>query len=303
MHKLRTKLYNINRRVNLDFKAGVFRYTKSMSTKDPKKVLFYASEALLDAYDNTDDECACMLYYEPTSAKRFKDSQVVLHVSEAIDNNELKIKYRQVVDVKDGSVEYYRACLNLVDFTIDEKYFIEVIEKRGIKDLCNKYLISHTLQEMKTFKDKYQSYFKVLIPLYKSVMKSDTFISFIDKNLNFFKVPHNMISFCLLNDSSNDLIKEIEYLKKEGIKVISSDFEFSIRNSCDVYFMDLTRYNDDTIDSLISCLHNLSIDVYAKNISSIDLLNKAKSHNINICEGSYFKKMMRLEDIMNIYEG
>lgn len=302
MHKLKNKMFNINRRVNLDFKAGVFRYTKNMSIKDPKKILFYASEALMDAYENIDDECACMLYYEPSSLKRFKDSQVVLHVSEAIDSGDLKIKYRQVVNASDGGVEYYKASLNLVDFTIDEKYFLEVIEKRKLKEICNKYLISHTLSEMKTFKDQYQSYFKVMIPLYKSVLNSDTFISFIEKNMSFFKIPYNMVSFSLISDSSKEVIKEVSYLRSKGIEVISSDFDFTILNMCNAYFMDISKYNDDTIDMLVVCLHNLSIEVYASCIDNKDLIDKALKHNINICDGSYFKKMMKLEDIMNLFE-
>lgn len=300
INKLKSGLYDINKRLNLEFKAGIFRYTKQMSIKDPNKIIWYASEALLDAFSNYGE--TVMLYDASSSEKRFKESQIILHISEAIDSGELRVKYKQVVDTKEGLVEYYRASLNLINFIIEENYFLEVIEKRGIKELCNKYLITHTLSELKTFKDSFNSFFHVVVPIYKSILISDTFISFIEKNMNFFKIPYDIITFDIINDNDIDTIKEIKYLKQKGMSFISSDFLFTINNGCNMFKIDIKKYDNDIISLFKETLNKVSIDVIADNISDKADLDKAQELGIYVALGDFFKKQFKLEDIIDIYK-
>lgn len=296
LDKMSLELYNINKRLKMKFKAGIYRYTKSMTLRDKNKIIWYASEALIDAYN--DDNNSIAFYDEAKSKIRFRDSQIVLNISESIDNNLLKLKYQQIVNIKESLVEYYYASINMINFSIDDTYLEEVVSKRDIKDLVDKYLISHAIQEAKTFFSEANLYYKAMIPVHKSVMLDESFIPFLEKNLEFFKVPGKLFSFYIIDDIPKDMNNVIGLLKKMGILCACDSFEFAMRNLCSIYMCDVKRYNPELIDVLKESCDKLSIKLYAKNISDEDDIALCKDKGIDYVYGDYFSNKYTLNDLL-----
>ncbi|MGM9972133.1 MAG: diguanylate cyclase domain-containing protein [Anaeroplasmataceae bacterium] len=298
LDKLSKNLYDINKRLKMNFRGGLFRITKNMSIKDVNKVIWYASEALMDAYEEVDGANIIKLYNDETSKKRYRDSQIVLHISEAIDNNLLKIKYKQMVNIKDNLIEYYYANINLINFSVDEKYLEEVICKRNIKELTDKYLISHVIQEVKTFYSDTNLYYKVMIPLHKSVLLDDNFIPFLTKNLDFFKIPAKIISFYIIDDILTDALLSIKALKQMGILCASPNYDFAIRNNCAIYLCDLKIYSLNLVNILKESCDKLGINMYAIGVDNKDDIKNCLDNNIEVIFGDHYKSLYTLADII-----
>lgn len=298
LEKLSKKLYDINRRLKMDFRAGLYRVTKSMSLNDTNKLLWYVSEALYDSCEVNDEKNVIRMYNDETSKKRYKDSQIVLHISEAIDNNLLKIKYKQMVNITDNLIEYYYAFVNLINFSVSEEYLEEVVSKRDIKELVDKYLISHVIQEMKTFNSDTNLYFKVMIPVHKSVFNSDTFISFLEKNLDFFKVPKKIFLFYIIEDTKDDVITNVKLLEKMSILCASDNYDFVIRNGLKIYLCDIAKYNDTLINVLKESCEKLGILIHAINVNSLEEVKRCNDNTLSVILGDYYKSLYTLEDLI-----
>ena len=127
LDKIKAKSYEVNARLKLKMKAGIYRYTKAMGNVDCKKVISFASEALIDAREGEED---VMFYDKDLALQRFRDSQIILYCTEAIDTRDLKICYRQMVNADEGTIEYYIPRPNLRQFDCDEEYFNKVVAER-----------------------------------------------------------------------------------------------------------------------------------------------------------------------------
>ncbi len=299
LNHLSEDLYGLNKRLKLYFKAGIFRYIKTMTESKIDKLIYYASEALLDAKENKEEVNVVMVYDEAKSKKRFIESQIVLHISEAIDNNLINLRYKQIVNINENLVDQYLISINMSNFTIEENAFNEVIVKRNLKELIDKYIIQHITNEMKIFYENSGRYIRVMLPIYKSTMLSENFIGFLEGKLNFFGIPSKLISFNIIEDDLSDISHLIKYFKSKYIKLASNNFDFVIRNKLDIYFCDISRYENDLISLLKDNCERLNIDVLGMGINSEGNINRCRELKIDSIQGDYFKKLFTLKELLN----
>lgn len=275
---LKENLEGFNYRLKLNLKAGIFRYTKAMRILDIKKVLSFASEGLIDAYEDDEDICV----YNPESvAQRFKENQILLHVSEAIDDRSIQVNYKQVISNKDSSVSYYMARLNMQRFDIDEDYFDTVISKREITETMDRYLIKEALNEIKTFHDDTKVYYKLIIPIHRSTLTSRMFIPYLDRYLKFYKVPSSIIIFDVIDDNN----KSIEIIKKalvdRDIKIATHSFDLAITANIDIYLCDVNKYDNLALRALKLSADSLNIEMVAFGITNKSRMKEVENVGID----------------------
>ncbi len=297
LNKLSKELENINYRLKTNFKAGVFRYTKAMNITDIRKIIWFASEGLIDAYESTEYNAVCM-YNDDTSKERFRESQLLLHISEAIDQNILQIKYKQLINLKEELMEYYFARIDLVNFSVREDYIESVLIKRDKIELLDKYIVQQVLGEEKTFYTASSTYYRALIPMHKSTMMSTGFIKWLESQLKFFKIPSSAIGFYLIEDNNLDMGDIIRYLKSKNINVASYNFDFAIRNNCAMYFCDTTKYNSELVLVLKKACDDIGIRFVASNISKIEEVSDCRNNEIELIYGPIARGTYTIKDIV-----
>ena len=284
--KIISKSFEVNKRLKLDIKAGIYRHVKTFSNIDAKKVVNYASEALIDAVN---EDLVVALYDKEKALLRFKDSQIALYASEAIDLREIKLDYKEVCNIKDEMIEYYIPKANLRQFDCAEEYFYSVVEKRDIKKIFDKYIINETLFELKTFYDKYKVYYPTLIPLHKSVIFDKRFKYYFEQKLKYMKISPKILGFYIINDTSSFDEDEILYFKSLKIDLCSDDFTFTIKNKLDIFFCDMNVYNLEILSALKKSCDELGIRVYAKGVKSKKDIKKLEDIGVYIVSGDFLK--------------
>ncbi len=297
--KIKEIAYKTNPRLHLSLKAGVFRYTKSMGNVDYLRAISNASEALLDAYDSNDMDV--MIYDKDRALERFRDSQIILYCTEAIDQNELKLNYKQMANADEGTIEYYIPRPNLLMFDCDEKYFYDVVEKRNIKKMFDRYIITTALFELKTFYDKCKVYYPLLISIHKSVLLDKRFKTYLEQKLKYFHIPPQVLSFNIIEDTTKSSIELELYLKTIGVHLASSSFDYCVRNKLNIYLCDLNIYSFDTIKALKKSLDSLDILMYGLNIKSKDDITKLHEIGVDVICGDILKQNDTIDSLIKSY--
>ncbi len=297
--KIKEIAYKTNPRLHLNLKAGVFRYTKSMGNIDYNKAISNASMALLDAFDSNDIDV--MIYDKDLSLERFRDSQIMLYCTEAIDQNELKLNYKQMANADEGTIEYYIPRPNLLMFDCDEAYFYDVVEKRDIKKTFDRYIISTALFELKMFYDKCRVYYPLLIQVHKSVLVDKRFKAFLDQKLKYYHIPPEVLSLNIIEDTNQSSIELELYLKTIGVKLASSSFDYCIRNKLNIYLCDLDIYSFDTIKALKKSLDSLNILIFGLNIKSKDDILKLHEIGVDVISGDILKHSDTIDSLIKSY--
>lgn len=276
---LKSSLVDFNYRLKVALKAGIFRYTKAMRILDISKIISFASEGLIDAMEDEDD---ISVYDSDSVAMRFKESQKLLYISEAIDNREIPIYYKQVCNLKSDEILFYMPRLNLKNFDIEEEYFETVIQKRGIAENMDRYILKEVLNEMKTFHSDSSLYFKVIIPIHRSTISSKMFPSYLERYLKFYKIPSELITFVVKNDSSSSIERTRVQLIDKNIKLFGEEFDFTIKNNLHAYICDVNQYDLPVIDALNKACGSLSLDFIAKGITDKDTMKKVSDAGITM---------------------
>ncbi len=293
-----SKSEEVNKRLKLDVKAGIYRYNSQSGAIDCKKVINYASEALIDA---NEEDLVVASYDKEKALMRFKDSQMALYASEAIDLRELKINYKSLANISEQTIEYYIPYANLKQFDCDEEYFYYVVEKRDIKKIFDKYIINETLFELKTFYDKCKVYYPTLIPIHRSVIFDKRFKYYFESKLKFMHINPKILGFNIINDVEYLDSTNIMYLKQLGISLASTDFSFAIKNKLDIFLCDKNVYNFELIKALKKACDELGIKIYVLNVKSKKDILKLQENDICVVSGDVLKNNNTITSIIKEY--
>ncbi len=294
------KLYDLNKRLKMSFSCGIFRYTKNLVINDPDKILFYASEALIDAKVVKNMKNHVAIFDQNTYKKRYFESQLITHISECIDHNKMIITYRQLVNFAENNVYAYVSKLNLINYDVEQDLIEEVICKRGLEELLDKYLFQNTLKELNLLYDEIHSYVKIIIPMHFKTIQNEKIILFINEQLRFFKIPANLITIHLADfkyDKMNahNLNKLIEF----GISISSNNIEDIMLKCANMYFYDYQKYQENNIIYLSDITKTYNSLFVVDKIENKDEIKICQKYMCDLYYGDYFKKSIKMKNLID----
>lgn len=299
--RLGLKLNSLNKRLNITFCSGVFRYTKNIMESDLEKIMHYASDALLLAHEKAANANSVEIFEQSVYKKRFFENQLITHISECIDNNSLAVNYCQIVNVTKSNVEYYYARLNLVNYDVNLEDFYEVIKKKGLLDNLDKYLIMHTLMELKAFFDATGYYIKVIIVVDSSVVEKEDFVNYLFGQLKFFKLPTNIITLQIdnLNCSLNEAVKRLIEAK---IAVASKNIDDVLLNLCTIYLHDNIKYSKVDFTSFKEICDRLNCQLIVNNVNNKKDVERCVKAELPLIMGECFKKKFKIKELISLVD-
>lgn len=290
--RVSSQLNLLNSRIKLYFNCGVYRLSKSASIEDPYKILDYAYDALADAKEVNTLEHHISHYDSEASKLRFNENQLVTHISEAIDHNRLGILYKQLVDIEKKEVYAYVAKISLDNYDIDYSYMKKVIERRGLEELINKYMISSCSKELRMLYDASKSSLPILISLNAKVIPANI-VSFIETQNNFYKTTKHLIFYY-----ESGQLEELFQLKSLGYKVASGNVIDVFQKKIDYFVYDIASHGIESIKEIKALCDSKNIQFIAANVSTKEELLQLEELKVTYVFGNYYKKSIRMKKVI-----
>lgn len=291
---LKKKLFELNYRVKLSFKGSILRVLGKSPDYDGAKIIEMLTNSL-GALKEESDFNDVAYHNSKLADARFYDFQMELHISEAIDKGLLNVCYTQIANMKENDTFAYMAHLNLSNAIVSDAYFESVIKKRNLYLQTDKYLITHSLMELKEFYKEYGGYFNLFIPIHKHTIEDSSFISFYYEKMKLLHINPKYVYIEILDDIFN-LDLSIEDLKHLNLCTKSLDMAFKYHPK--MYIVKYNQYDLITLKSIKDMLGLYDIKLLIDNVSSSEQIDTLTGEEFYILRGSALKKIYKISDII-----
>lgn len=296
LNELTVKLNELNSRIKLYFRAGIVLVRSYTSKTDYNSLIEAASLTLDELQSNVENENIVLYYDSKAASSSFYDFQMELHISEAIDNQLIKLRYLQIVNMKERKLFGYEALVNLENTLVDPKYFEEIVAKRHLEESIDKYLIQKSILELKDFYEAYGGYFKVFIKIHTSTIATKNFLKYLEEKYKFYKIPRSLFSFELVDNGGYDIKNNTKALIDEHIMVGSSSLDIVLSNKLSIYFCDYSNKSKEELNAIKELCKNLNIELILTNVNDKNELESIKDYSL--VKGKIFDKNFTIEEII-----
>lgn len=289
LDKLSEELFLLNNRVRIFFNGAILRVLLKTPKYPVDKIIEMLSNTLLGLKESNEDKNNVAYYNSEIANKAFYDFQMELHLSEAIDKGLIRVTYNQIGAFKTKDIFAYEARIQLDNTLVSIDYFENIIKKRNLENMIDRYVVTHSLMELNDFKKKIGGVFKLIIPIHSVSLNSD-FIDFYYDKLRFLKInPKNIY---LQTDKVNP------DLNLKYVNLIVTNINDAIKYHAKFY---LAKYNDISLFELHQVsdfLHLLNIETMIYDVSSKEDLNLLTNNDFNYITGNVLKGDYTIEQLI-----
>ncbi|MDE5714891.1 MAG: diguanylate cyclase, partial [Anaeroplasmataceae bacterium] len=290
--KISSLIYDKNYRVKLFFRCGVYRLSKSINQIDYNKIIQYAYEALSLAKDMK-NQANQIRHYDSEEAKiKFNENSLITHISEAIDHNRIGVCYKQIVDITEGEVFAFDAYLSLDNYDIDSSYVKQVIARRGLEEVLNKYLISSASKDLKMLKTSVKGEISILIEVDLKTIDQN-FVSFLEAQNSFYKTTKRNLIFHIKDAT----VKQVVAANLLG-------YQFASENVLDIYMGTISYFLYDiskgfiVLKDLLKLCDEKKVCFIASNVKVKEEVEQLKELGVKYIYGPYYKKTIRMKKVI-----
>ena len=295
--KASTSLNKLNKRLNVSFCCGVFRYGRGTRVKDYQDLIKYAHDALYDSLELLGEYPHIAHYNSDITKERLKRNLLVTHISEAIDSNKLSLTYQQVVDLKNQSVYGYNAIINLDNFEVDRAYMDKVIDRRGLRNRIDRYSLNRLFIEERMLYDRLKGYLLMFIKINEKSLDNMLY-EYINTLLKHYKIDPSYIVIEALH-ANNTIVRGLRAL---GFKIASADIFDVYREDIDYLVYSYHEVGSSSIDEVRELCLKHNVKCILGDINNKDDIKLMKDGGYDLIYGSYYKKLNRIDSIISKIE-
>ena len=296
------KLKELNYRLNISFEVGILRYPTDTTETKPHKLIDYLLSALSSAHSSLDN-VSC--YSKEDYKNQFFQSQLATHVSESIDNNHLALNYRQVVDVGNNSCDHYYVGLYLSNYSVDENLIYDILTKRQMITLIERYLIHRGLYELSEIYKETKLYVNLSFKVSKETLIEPTFKDYVLEQLKFFNVPKTAITICYNGDVDKEVYETLKSLSLNQILIASSNVEMLKQFPLYYYYyklpLDVKVIENEFIISVKDICQKRNINFVLDNVNNKELIAHFVVHQISLYSGKVYSALLSYKDIIKSF--
>ncbi len=303
---------------------GITTYPKSGKTYD--ELMKRVDLALQKSKTSTKIE----FYSEDFETEFLEKVALESTIKEAVENKEFILHYQPQVDLTSGKIRGFEALLrwngpNKQKNDISPATFIPIVERVGLADKINAFVVKEALTAFKKIKLKnklhlainispavvnLEAHIKDLIKIVKAVLKGDTMLQ-VGLELtesNFMETEVN---------TDHNLKSAIQELKKHSIRLDIDDFgvRYSSINrileyefdaiKIDMSFVQKLDAKDNKtavaiIETILFLAKRLNFTVIAEGVETEKQAKMLKEMNCPIAQGYYYHKPMPLEEVKKL---
>ena len=285
INDLKSHISLINKRVNLDIHAGIYKQSSKDKIKTVDEILNLTYEAYLDAMDKEEE----LIIFDETiyEDSYFKNYETELDISESIDKNELKFKLKPIYNMQNKTVigYQYNFCFN--NTLYDEEIFKRVINKRNLTTRIDKYLIRNMFEDLKLFHKETNYYFHAYISLSNKSLNDEKMFDYIVKMSQYYKVDLSNIYISV----ERSFIREY---KESSLNLGSKNIDTFLKNDLSYVELDYASFRLDSLAKMKVLFKDKNIilsNVDSNNIENANLISSLVLVNDS--------KLFTLTDIIN----
>jgi EAL domain-containing protein (putative c-di-GMP-specific phosphodiesterase class I) len=253
--------------------------------------------------DGVKSNVAC--YSKEAYRRQFFQSQLATHVSEAIDNNHLALYYRQVVDAGRNNCDHYYVGLNLSNYAVDDKVIYEVIKKRDMTKLIERYMIHKALFELEEMYKEIKVYMNFSFKVSRETLVDETFKDYLLEQLKFFNIPKTAITICYNDELDDNVYEVLKSLTLNQIMIATSNVE--ILKQFPVYYFyyklnkDVKNLENEFITVLKDYCDKHNIRFVLDNVNNKTLIAHFAQVGISLYSGKIYSALLTHKDIIKSF--
>ncbi len=245
-------------------------------------------------------------------------SFALIHLDDAIKNNEIKVYYQPIYDARTGKIVSAEALVRWISpdkGVILPGKFIPALEESGHISKLDAYI--H--QSVKAFlEERYKNnkpVVRVAINLSRMDLMDDDIMRLISEDIKKSELPNSMISY-EVTESAYASVSEvgIDFLLKlhdSGVTLLVDDFGSGVSSfstirdyDFDIIKLDMgfiqkignNKKNNNIVISLIELAHRLDMKVVAEGVETEEQADFLRTYNCDYIQGYYFSKPLPQEE-------
>lgn len=297
---------------------GITLYPNDSTNTDA--LLKYADQAMYDAKGSGRNRYS---YFTPFMQKAaIEKVSLTNQLRQALAKNEFRLVYQPIVDINSLKVHKAEALIRWCrsdNEIISPALFIPLAEETGQIVEIGEWVFKQVASAIKLSREKIHPEFQISInksPV-QFKMNSESHSSWFE-HLKYLGLPGNSlvveITEGLLLDKNDNLVRQFNDLKENGIQIALDDFgtgysSLSYLKQYDIDYIKIDQIfvknlapdSEDLIlcEAIIVMAHKLKMQVIAEGVETLQQLELLKSAGCDYAQGYYFSKPIPLDDLFN----
>ncbi len=255
--------------------------------------------------------------FKPHMLEHIQSKSVIeMALKSAIDQDELKMVYQPIFDLKTRRIVAYEALMRMRELKFSPAEFIPVAEESGLIIPIGRWTLEEVLKQIRAWRRKGAPEIPIAVNFSAKQLLDEQFIGFVDEKLKEYELSGTAIEFEITEnifiENHENTMKFLNGLKARGIKISVDDFGTGYSSLSYLTYLPVDRVKLDkklgdrflqhedarVMDSIISLAHSLNLEVVAEGVEEKQQLDRLSLANCDYVQGYYFSKPVEAEDVM-----
>ncbi len=300
---------------HIGFSMGISIFP--FDSKDINQLIANADMAMYKV-KNTSEKS--FIFFDQTMTDKLNEAKNIENIIRyALSNDGFELKFQPQVNLKKGEADAFEALLRLKDYNISPDKFIPIAEEKGLINKIGRWVTKKSIRQIAEWNNEGMKEKSVSINFSPYQLSDLKYIEFIRKLINKYNIKPSQLeieiteNILLVNKTAS--VKFLNQLKELGIKIVLDDFgkgyssfnyltyipvdKVKIDKSLNDQF--ISQNNFSTIESLISLIHSLDLEVVTEGIEDDERKEKLIRGNCDYIQGYIFAKPLSIEELNKIY--
>ena len=287
---LEKAIHELNTRVDLDIRCAYLR-TNMAAFKS-------LDDIISNLYYSLSSDKKVVIYNKNDVNDLVFANNLTTYISESIDANTLKINYSQVINYQNKNIKYLIARLNLNNLDVSLDTLNDVIKKRDLVVLTEKYLLHRGIFELSEIKNKKKYFLPFLFKISYETLVFPSFVSYLKEQTSFFKTPISVIQIYYDGILDQNSIKVLKELAKLNVRIVTSDLNMLRFVKIATLFYQNSSDEDLLIKDLFSYLENRQIEMAITDIKAEADVSKYALIGVKYYSGQIYNRLLDINDFL-----
>ncbi len=258
-------------------------------------------------------------------SKAEEKKRIQMLLRSAVDNDEFKLMYQPIVDIKKGKIYSSEALIRWFPEESDPirpDIFIPIAEESGQINNIGAWVLETVSKQAKNWKDSVGECPAIAINISSKQLKNEEFRKQFAEMLETYEIPVSKVELELTEtgvmDDPEKCLEELAKLHELGVKISIDDFgtgysslDYLRRLPLDILKIDqsFTRgigeseNDEEIVRVMIRMAHAMGLKVICEGCETVEQLRFLQAHDCDYVQGYLFSKPQAAEDITNMIMG
>lgn len=247
-------------------------------------------------------------------------NQIHKFLKQAVKNQDFKLLYQPIFEIKSGKISGFEALLRLEDAGISAVKFIEIAEEKELISAIGRWVVERVIRQLSEWKQKGIHIKPIAVNLSPKQIRDKDFISYLEKLLAQYGIDPSYLEIEITEnvfvENDENTIVFLQKLRNMGIKVSLDDFGSGYSSLHYLTFMPLDKIkldkaindkylngrNYSIIKHIISLAHELNLKIVAEGIEFREQYQILQEINCDFIQGFLFSEPVETETAEKMQE-